>query len=605
MILLGDARAIPLPDASVAAVVTDPPYGLEFMGVAWDTMRDDGRARTRNEWRDFGTREHPRHSGQTARINRNKGLALHAFCVAWAAECMRVLVPGGRLLAFGAPRTSHRIWCAIEDAGFVIEDTALWIFGSGFPKHKSKLKPAYEPVVWASKPLKVAPEFGKLVEESTLLIEALIWHFSPAAFAEKISTLVPVEQRGSVRWIAAVLHGAECAERSELTDMFSSREAGSTCLNIASSWSAILDALSAHASTFTTATESGLITGLRTLNCWLSATTPEHIIRGAFLRGGLTCAAPNVASFSSVTAVGSSATPNPSAVEPATWQIGSALLNALALIAESLSLHLRVGSVDSVPLIATVSSGERLSPAYEPICVARKGPVTALNIDGCRIGTTDTRQVKRGGPNDFPHEDDAWAPRAIVGGSANGRWPANVLLDEDAAAALDEMSGTLPCNKPEGRRALQGTVPAGIMGFGTGRDITYPDSGGASRFFYTAKASRSERERGLEGMLTKPAGMMQDDAYEWPGTAEHSPHRTPPARNHHPTVKPLALMRYLVRLVTQPGDLVLDPFMGSGSTGVACIEEGRRFVGMDNNPEYVAIARRRIGEAQPTLFGAA
>jgi site-specific DNA-methyltransferase (adenine-specific) len=110
VILTGDCRwYLARFGAQVDAIVTDPPYELGFMGKAWD----------------------------------RRGIAFDART--WRA-CYDVLRPGGRLLAFGAPRTAHRIWCAIEDAGFVIEDTIMWMFGSGFPKHGSKLKPMYEPI---------------------------------------------------------------------------------------------------------------------------------------------------------------------------------------------------------------------------------------------------------------------------------------------------------------------------------------------------------------------------------------------------------------------------------------------------------------------------
>jgi site-specific DNA-methyltransferase (adenine-specific) len=179
--------------------------------------------------------------------------------------------------------------------------------------------------------------------------------------------------------------------------------------------------------------------------------------------------------------------------------------------------------------------GTALKPAHEPAVLARKplcGTVAgnvmawgvgALNIDGTRID------------------------------GESGRWPANVILDEDAATALDMQSG-----------------------------------GGVSRFFYTAKASKSEREAGLYYEEWQPAGGMQG---RQDGSLQGEPiHRA----NHHPTVKPLSLMRYLVRLVTPPGGKVLDPFMGSGSTGCASILEGFDFVGIDITPEYVAIAQKRI-----------
>ena len=203
--------------------------------------------------------------------------------------------------------------------------------------------------------------------------------------------------------------------------------------------------------------------------------------------------------------------------------------------------------------------GTALRPGYEPMVLARKpcgGTVAgcveqhgtgALNIDACKL------------PG---HDGDA------------DRWPPNVALDEAAAERLDADVGTLT----SGAR-----------------------SGGASRFFYCAKASRSERERGCEDLSRRTAGEVTGGRQE--GSAGlRSPRagagRTSGARNHHPTCKPLALMRWLVRLVTPPGGVVLDPFVGSGTTGVACIHEERRFVGIEREPEYVAITEARIRDAQ-------
>jgi len=120
----------------------------------------------------------------------------------------------------------------------------------------------------------------------------------------------------------------------------------------------------------------------------------------------------------------------------------------------------------------------------------------------------------------------------------------------------------------------------------------YGDTGSAARFFYCAKASRAEREMGLEGMERHFLATMGDGI----GAREHNPEEpTAWARNHHPTVKPLSLMRYLVRLTKTPtGGLVLDPFTGSGTTGMACVMEGRDFVGIELSEEYLEIARKRI-----------
>lgn len=243
--------------------------------------------------------------------------------------------------------------------------------------------------------------------------------------------------------------------------------------------------------------------------------------------------------------------------------------------------------------------GTALKPAFEPIVLARKplqGTVAAnvlahgtggLNIDGARIGDADTRQLKRGGGNDFPHEDDSWTPRDIIAGSASGRWPANVLLDEEAAALLDLQTGELTSGFMAAGTQREGIGYHGGLGNSVRHD-THGDSGGASRFFYVAKSSRSEREAGLEAL----APVRRSDGRE--KDIENPRLRTNERRNHHPTVKPVDLMRWLVRLVTPPGGLVLDPFLGSGSTGMAALDEGMRFVGFDLDPEYVALARQRI-----------
>jgi site-specific DNA-methyltransferase (adenine-specific) len=145
-----------------------------------------------------------------------------------------------------------------------------------------------------------------------------------------------------------------------------------------------------------------------------------------------------------------------------------------------------------------------------------------------------------------------------------------VLLDEEAAAMLDEQSGARG-----GGFGVRGSGPLdGRTSFalpGQGQVVGYGDAGGASRFFYVAKPSRAERDAGLDGM--------------------------PPTKNHHPTVKPVALMRWLVRLVTPPGGVVLDPFTGSGTTGVAAVLEGFRFLGFEVSEQYAEIARRRIEHA--------
>lgn len=419
----GDALAVlsTLPDASVDAVVTDPPYGLEFMGKEWDApwtekgINSDA-AFTSVEMSDgFKRLPRPSFTGSTnptclnckgRQRGRRDGTALvptcvceaprfpnvravemrafQAWCTGWAAECLRVLKPGGHLLAFGGTRTWHRLTVAVEDAGFEIRDSIAWLYGSGFPK-----------------------------------------------------SLNLVDDEG---------------ERSG----------------------------------------------------WGTALKPAH--------------------------------------EP-------------IIMARK-------------PLVGTVAAN-----------VSAHG-TGALNVDGCRILTTDalgggqnTGNVKAAheGWNrpwmDDPRALAAAAARSVVATSKAetlGRWPANVALDESQAAALDEQSGLLTSGANPTRRGSDKFRDT--YGEFTGQEVCRPargvDAGGASRFFYVAKADSAERVR-VNGIA-------------------------------HPTVKPLALMRWLVRLVTPPGGTVLEPFAGSGTTVEACVLEGFGCVAVEREGEYLPLIRQRI-----------
>lgn len=133
----------------------------------------------------------------------------------------------------------------------------------------------------------------------------------------------------------------------------------------------------------------------------------------------------------------------------------------------------------------------------------------------------------------------------------------------------------------------------GLFGVGNheGNGVRFGDSGGASRFFYCAKISSSERNWGLNGMKKKPSGEFTGD-----GRGRQTEHT--PQANHHPTVKAVQLMRYLCKLITPPNGIVLDPFMGSGSTGLAALREGFGFVGIEKDPEYFQIASERIKQTK-------
>lgn len=373
------------PDASIDAVVTDPPYGIRFMGKAWDGADIDkrfsqgGRVHQNTESRAMAAGSYD--------FSMSSMRAFQDFSVAWAREALRLLKPGGHLLAFSSPRTYHRMACGVEDAGFEIRDSLHWFYGSGFPKsldvgegRGTAIKPGHEPIVLARKPL-------------------------------------------------------------------------------------------------------------------------DGTVAGNVLKYG----------------------------------------------------------------------------------------TGALNIDACRLTAFDDQTTGRKNSGSTG-KDTAPAPL--------GRWPANVLLDDDAAAELDAQSGILKSGSklPHHVRVTSKTKNAyserkALPEFFPG------DTGGAARFFYVAKTSRRERDWGCEALPPREGG-------EATGRQEGSAGLKSPragagrgggVRNFHPTVKPVTLMRYLARLITPPGGVVLDPFLGSGSTGLACLEEGLRFVGIEVDGSYFEIARSRLG----------
>ena len=365
---VGDCRDVlaTIPDCSIDAIVTDPPYELGFMGKAWD----------------------------------NTGIA---YDVRVWGECLRVLKPGGHLIAFGGSRTYHRLAVAIEDSGFEIRDQLQWLYGSGFPKSLNISK-ALDKKAGAAP---ASPNAGK---------------WKPGSSG------------------AAPTHG------------------------------------------------TGWGTEPTTPHDWEPATDAARRWDG--------------------------------------W-------------------------------------GTALKPAHEPAVLARK-PLIGSVADNVTQWGTGGLHIDAGripGPKWYRKNDGIGNPGMWSGKgqlpyndmNTAGRWPANVLFDDTAAAMLDEFTPN------------------------------------ASRFFYTAKSSKEEREAGLHYMAIQ--NNMRVNA---PRETEEEKRATLRA-NHHPTVKPVDLMRYLIRLITPPGGTVLDPFCGSGSTGCAAVVEQMEFIGIDITPEYADIARRRIG----------
>mgnify|MGYP000390830774 FL=1 len=512
-----------MPDASVDAVVTDPPYGLSFMGKKWDYDVP-------------GTD-------------------------VWA-ECLRVLKPGGHLLAFAGTRTQHRMCVRIEDAGFEIRDMIAWVYGSGFPKsHNLKgewegwgtaLKPSWESVTWATKPTSEQSERATIVSNLSRL-EARLWLLLSVSAAAKSSRSNQSEYDaacGTAQWDADAITNLRAALCDQMdTSQFES--ATTTALNIVSSWNRILAESWGRESTFITETESSTTTDLRSLKFALSQITPESIVAACSRPGGFDA--------------------NASLAER----------HFSASVALLRSIHTLSATGRAMSRGAENSLDAGVSPSLDPCIMARKpldGTVAenvqewgtgAINVEGCRVPGNDHASAW-----DRPVSTNIGAGSYISDGtqhvidiSANkpsGRWPANLIHDGSEE------------------------VLAGFPG---------ESDGSAARFFYCAKASKRDRDEGLDGFEVKRTGGMQATADGSMLTGSGNERKTARA-NTHPTVKPTALMQYLCRLVTPPGGTVLDPFTGSGSTGKAAIIEGFNFIGIEREAEYVEIARARIAHAE-------
>jgi DNA modification methylase len=695
-----------LPDSSVDAVCTDPPYGLEFMGREWDKF--DGKAL----WNDKAhgvdnqrpTDEHGVSTGlsrwNTPRPQYVAGHPFQSWCEQWATECLRVLKPGGHLLAFGGTRTWHRLACAIEDAGFEVRDSIAWLYGSGFPKSLdvskaidkaagaertevigtrglakwrdgapagdamkddggirqpfdkvntlhapatddartwqgwgTALKPGHEPVVCARKPFSPVPwgEVAGLHHQ----IGTLLWQaFTPAKRAALSSPSSPHGQHGA--WCVSARVGAAMDTSpgaSDATVTFSSPATAATSLSIARSWGDILAALSAETRTSTISTASSTTTALRTLRSLLAPiTSPTTMPRCGCLLAGSPSTAPNAAEGSSDEwsrwLLTLSASVAATAIE------GIALAAASAFVQVAASLSVDPAAESSVAPTATTGADARSgSPAHEPIVVARKplaGTVAAnvlahgtgaLNIDGCRVEMSDAdraviekakwvgRNLDRAAYGDYG-TDGTDQPMQT---HPAGRWPANVVLDPDAAGELDRQSGNRPGMSSQ--RHIQ--PPEASDGWGTFGSIQeesregYNDQGGASRFFPVfanvtpGTAARADYHPELDARVPTPDARApyRPPLFRYTPKAPTT-ERPRDGATAHPTVKPLDLMRWLVRLVTPPGGTVLDPFAGSGTTAEACIVEGFRCITVEREPDYLPLIMARLNKPiQPDIFG--
>jgi hypothetical protein len=493
---LGNCRNVltTLPDASVDAVCTDPPYEIGFMGRAWDAT---GIAYDTDMW----------------------------------AQCWRVLKPGGHLLAFGATRTYHRLAVAIEDAGFEIRDSIHWIYGNGFPKGQDVGKSIDRKrddrgdvlrVTAFLRQARINAGIGVKAIDEKFGFNGMASHWT--AVAGKAATAPTLDQWARLQQLL----GFDSPEMDDIVAELNARKG-----EIGEAWAQREVVGHRH---------SGLSNGGSSV--FLSGVTGRYENNMVPVTGAATDAAKQ-------------------------WQ----------------------------------GWNTSLKPAHEPIVVARKSTgfnttvanvlqhgTGAINVDACRIEVTDT-DYARNAAGDRGHANNRTRQAEFrqTAGSANGlgRWPANVVFahspdcteqctDGCPIADLDGQTGTLTSGAmAAGTPRTNRSGYAGAMSATTGA-ATHGDSGGASRYFpafrYEAKASASERPRLDDGTM-------------------------------HNTVKPLDLMRWLVRLVTPPGGTVLDPFVGSGTTLEACVIEGFHGIGIEQHQPYAELCVKRLSKPIQAVLG--
>lgn len=526
-----------LPDVSVDAVVTDPPYGLEFMGKDWDRPwavsasngvgyagRDDLRLPAHRDSRNANCRTcggrqrgAKRCTCDTPKWDRNPAddmREFQAWAELWAVECLRVLKPGGHLLAFGGTRTWHRLACAIEDAGFEVRDSIAWMYGSGFPKSLDVSKAIDKARDDRPDILRVTSEIARLRDLAGLTNRDLDDAFGFAGMAghwtsTKSQPAVPRVEQWAV-----------------LRDM----------LNPDPWLDEEVWRLNGRKGTPGEAWGQREVIGRDS-----KAALKDHVFFGDAAK----------------------AQESGRAIGYGEWDITAPATDAA-----------REWS----------GWGTALKPAHEPIVVARKplvGTVAAnvlehgtgaLNIDACRIGTAEDLQGStvrddiRGGGFGSGHRPagDVLPYRQ----NPAGRWPANVVLDEDQAAELDRQSGVRSSPR-QYTKSKAGWLPPTVEHVTNElQSVEYGDSGGASRFFYVAKAPARERPK-VDG-------------------------------TSHPTVKPLTLMRWLCRLVTPPDGVILEPFAGSGTTVEAALLEGFRVVAIEREADYLPLIQARLDRVAAT-----
>lgn len=578
----GDCRDVikAMPDASVDSVVCDPPYALVSIGKRFGA---DGAKPTKDG--DVYAR------ASSGFMGKQWDTGETAFAAEFWAEVLRVLKPGGHVVAFSGTRTYHRMAVAIEDAGFEIRDSIYWHYGSGFPKSHSVNK-ALEAKGLACNCHTATPYSHNEDETQNLhsvrcrmdaegqvssgaqpdVQPAMQGHADKQDSGSRESgaddsvrdvrdvdsqtgVAVKAKRKGVLQRIVSeqVVCGSAEALRCERQGEEESRQGDGV-------------------------REEPCVEGRRNAEASARELQGSSVYSGAGVgeADGSQGRLHNGASSSDGQDVRISTDPHGSG-EPHRQDASEQRADKSGTVADKRGPQTWGGwplcGGCGKPIVAE-GLGTALKPATEPICLARKpliGTVAAnvlehgtgaLNIDGCRVGDEErfnpAADYQRQGVAQNANILSGTDPDA-PGRATTGRWPANIVHD-----GSDEVLAGFPGESGGAAVARNGSKSGGIWSESTGLPAgpQYADSGSAARFFYTAKADKTDR------MGSK-----------------------------HPTVKPVDLMQWLCRMVTPPGGVVLDPFAGSGSTGEAAWREGMRCILIEREAEYQADIAARLNLA--------
>lgn len=510
-----------LEDNSVDSIVTDPPYELNFMNKGWD---NSGVAFQKDTWE----------------------------------KCLRVLKPGGHLLAFGGSRTYHRIACAIEDAGFEIRDTIMWIYGSGFPKSMNIANALEAKVKTGSANKK---DFKKLdgVKGVTQLGYTKMYKEQGARPDD--------------------YNGRETTIKVDITTDLAKKWVGwGSCLKPA--YEPIVVARKPFDGSLVDNIIEYGVGGLNIDECRVETSgelVDNHKTAGTpFMRNAedyqqLDRSKSDIGRFpANIITDGSDEVAEGF---PNTKSNGGPTTMPDFKDAGKKNSQNKVGYNDG-------ETAERLESGY-----------TSIADEGSAMRYFYVAKES--------NKDEDNIPQTV------GRFPSNVILD-----GSEEVTGGFPVRETQNgsitKRYKMNNQVYGEYGYCNTWDA-YQDSGSASRYYYCAKASKKDRDEGLDEMPNTYSAVSNQAQAEFKrGNNEFADQNNSSfnkvyvGKNTHPTVKPTELMQYLVRLVSPKGATILDPFMGSGSTGKACMIENTernanyKFIGIEMTEEYLPIADARI-----------